>query len=154
GWSCTLASLSCSRTDQLPAGASYPPITVTVNIASSAPSAVTNVAVVSGGGETNAANDTASDVTTIAPPTTVRLFLTSGTTWTVPSDWNNANNTIEVIGGGGGSGGGFGSVLAGGGGGGGGYSKVVNLTLTPNATVSIQVGAGGSAAPSNGAGGT
>ncbi len=31
------------------------------------------------------------------------IFLTSGTSWTVPSDWNNAANTIEVIGGGGGS---------------------------------------------------
>ncbi len=32
------------------------------------------------------------------------IFLTSGTSWTVPSDWNNSNNTIEVIGGGGGGG--------------------------------------------------
>ena len=31
----------------------------------------------------------------------VTIFLTSGTSWTVPSDWNSANNTIEVIGGGG-----------------------------------------------------
>ena len=29
-----------------------------------------------------------------------RVFITSGTSWTVPSDWNSANNTIEVIGGG------------------------------------------------------
>ena len=33
---------------------------------------------------------------------TVVVFLTSGTSWTVPSDWNNAANTVEVIGGGGG----------------------------------------------------
>jgi hypothetical protein len=35
------------------------------------------------------------------------IYLTSlapGVTWTVPSDWNNAANTIEVIGGGGGGG--------------------------------------------------
>ena len=30
------------------------------------------------------------------------ICLTTGTTWTVPSDWNNANNSIEAIGGGGG----------------------------------------------------
>src|SRR3989344_3242542 len=30
------------------------------------------------------------------------IFLTSGTSWTVPADWNSSNNTIEVIGGGGG----------------------------------------------------
>lgn len=30
------------------------------------------------------------------------IFLTSGTSWTVPSDWDSSNNTIEVIGGGGG----------------------------------------------------
>jgi len=26
------------------------------------------------------------------------IFLTSGTSWTVPADWNNANNSIETIG--------------------------------------------------------
>src|SRR5690606_901246 len=30
----------------------------------------------------------------------VTVFLTSGSSWTVPSDWNASNNTIEVIGGG------------------------------------------------------
>ena len=33
---------------------------------------------------------------------TVFVSSTAATTWTVPSDWNNASNTIEVIGGGGG----------------------------------------------------
>src|SRR3989344_4669422 len=39
-----------------------------------------------------------------APQTIViaPLVLTSGTVWVVPSDWDNASNTIEVIGGGGG----------------------------------------------------
>jgi hypothetical protein len=32
----------------------------------------------------------------------VTIFITSGTSWSVPSDWNNSNNTIEGIGGGGG----------------------------------------------------
>jgi len=33
GWSCTLTPLSCTRSDLLAAGSSYPPITVTVNVA-------------------------------------------------------------------------------------------------------------------------
>ena len=61
-------------------------------------------------------------------------------TWTVPSDWNSSNNTIEVIGGGG-------SPSSGGrrgGGGGGAYSKISNLSLTADASVMYVVGSGGS----------
>ena len=73
------------------------------------------------------------------------LYLTSGSTWTVPGDWSNAANKIEVIGGGGGGLGGGGSG-DGGGGGGGGYSSITNLTLTPGSTVSYNVGLGGAGA--------
>jgi uncharacterized repeat protein (TIGR01451 family) len=66
-WNCALATLTCTRSDALAAGASYPPITLTVNVANTAPASVTNIATVSGGGETNTGNDTASDVTTIVP---------------------------------------------------------------------------------------
>ena len=76
-----------------------------------------------------------------ATPTTV-VFLTSGTTWTVPVDWTSANNTIEVIGAGGGGGIGT-TVTSGRGGGGGAYSRISNLSLTPGASVTYQVGAGG-----------
>ncbi|HEV7490578.1 MAG TPA: hypothetical protein VGO25_07210, partial [Rhodanobacteraceae bacterium] len=65
GWTCTLAALSCTRTDALAMGASYPAITLTVNVAANAPASVTNTANVSGGGETNANNDAANDPTTI-----------------------------------------------------------------------------------------
>ena len=63
GWTCTIvsASVQCQRSDALAVGATYPPITITVNIASNAPASVTNTAEVSGGGEVNAANNTASD---------------------------------------------------------------------------------------------
>jgi uncharacterized repeat protein (TIGR01451 family) len=67
GWTCTLATLTCTRTDVVAAGASYPAITLTVNVATSAPASVTNTATVSGGGDTNPANNTASDVTPIGP---------------------------------------------------------------------------------------
>jgi uncharacterized repeat protein (TIGR01451 family) len=65
GWACTLATLTCVEHDQLAPGASYPPITLTVLVASNAPASVTNTARVSGGGEVNTANDTATDVTAI-----------------------------------------------------------------------------------------
>ena len=52
GWSCS--GVTCSRVDALSAGASYPPITVTVNVAADAPPWVTNTAAVSGGGSATA----------------------------------------------------------------------------------------------------
>jgi uncharacterized repeat protein (TIGR01451 family) len=69
GWSCTVASLTCSRSDILDASSNYPAITVTVSVATNAGSSVTNSATVSGGGEVNITNDSASDVTEIVPPT-------------------------------------------------------------------------------------
>jgi hypothetical protein len=65
GWTCVLGTLTCTRNDVLGAGGSYPPITVTVNVANTASSGVTNVATVSGGSEVNTGNDTASDPTTV-----------------------------------------------------------------------------------------
>lgn len=65
GWSVNLATLTATRSDALAAGASYPALTLTVSVASNAPSSVTNMATVSGGGETDTSNDTGSDVTSI-----------------------------------------------------------------------------------------
>jgi uncharacterized repeat protein (TIGR01451 family) len=47
-WVCS--SYSCSRSDALGGGSSYQPITVTVNVASSAPPSVVNMVALSGGG--------------------------------------------------------------------------------------------------------
>lgn len=74
------------------------------------------------------------------------VFLKSGTSWTVPADWNSANNTIRVIGGGGGAcdGGLTGSTCySGSGGGGGAYASVSNVTLTPGTSVAYRVGTAG-----------
>ncbi len=65
GWTCNLGTLSCTRTDALAVSASYPAITLTVNVATTAPSSVINRATVSGGGEANTANNTASDTATV-----------------------------------------------------------------------------------------
>jgi hypothetical protein len=64
GWGCTLATLTCTRSDALAAGGSYP-LTLTVTVAGNAAASVTNGVTVSGGGESNTANDTAADLTTI-----------------------------------------------------------------------------------------
>lgn len=61
--------------------------------------------------------------------------------YTIPADWNSANNSIECIGGGGGAGSGQGVRWAGTPGGGGGYSKVINKVYTP-ATVVKRIVAG------------
>jgi uncharacterized repeat protein (TIGR01451 family) len=66
GWTCSLSPLGCTRSDALGAGASYPPIVVSVDVAADAPASLTNVAAVSGGGEANAGNDSASDVTAVS----------------------------------------------------------------------------------------
>src|SRR2546423_88485 len=76
GWSCTLATLTCTRSDALAAGASYAAITVTVDVATSAPTSVSNSATVSGGGEMNTANDTATDPTVISPAGAPDLTIT------------------------------------------------------------------------------
>jgi hypothetical protein len=76
--------------------------------------------------------------------------LTSGTSWSVPANWNNSVNNVYLIGGGGG---GSGSVVAsstgshnsGSGGGGGGFTALTNTTLTPGGTVSYAIGAAGAA---------
>jgi uncharacterized repeat protein (TIGR01451 family) len=76
GWTCTQPAGPCTRSDALNASASYPVITLTVNVANNAPSSVTNTATVAGGGEVNTSNDTATDPTTINPLGGVLAFLT------------------------------------------------------------------------------
>lgn len=79
-------------------------------------------------------------------------FLTSPTgsnqTYSVPSDWNSSNNSVETIGGGGG-----GHRNKGGGGGGGGYSKQTNISLTPGGSATYRIGALGAEGSTPTAGG-
>jgi hypothetical protein len=94
-----------------------------------------------------------------------RIVLTSGTSYTLPANWNAAQNTIEVLGAGGGGGGGTTGVTngggqgrgGGGGGGGGGYGIFYNWAIPASTTVSYAIGAGGAAGgvgAAGGAGGT
>jgi hypothetical protein len=85
-------------------------------------------------------------VTILFAPTPSTIYLESGTSWKVPSDWNNSNNKIEVIGGGGGGANGASGAggVGGGGGGGGGYSSVTNVSLIRDSQITILIGSGGS----------
>ena len=68
GWTCTTLP-TCTRSDLLIAGASYPPITVTVSVAANATSPkVNNVAVSTTALESNGGNNTAADSTVIVVP--------------------------------------------------------------------------------------
>ncbi len=67
GWTTNLSTLTCTRSDALAAGQSYPDITVTVSVATNAPTLVTNVAALSSSGDSNPNNNTASDQTIILP---------------------------------------------------------------------------------------
>lgn len=93
-----------------------------------------------------------------AAATVTAYLLLSGTSWTVPADWNNSSNTIHMIGGGGGGAGGYASGnnrAAGGGGGGGGYTKLTNQTLSGAITYAIgAAGTAGATSGNGGAGGT
>jgi uncharacterized repeat protein (TIGR01451 family) len=74
GWNC--AANSCSRSDLLNPAENFPPITVTVNVASNASSPQINQVSVSGGGSANAV---ATDSTTIGFKPAVANFVLSDT---------------------------------------------------------------------------
>ena len=78
GWTCGAVgqTITCTRLDALAAGASYPVITVVVNVLQSAGSSLTNTASASGGGQTNTANDSSSDPTTVVSSSDLSLSKT------------------------------------------------------------------------------
>lgn len=90
GWSCSVNT--CSRSDILNGGASYPAITVTVSVASNAPSTVTNTVSVAGGGSVPAS---ANDPTTITPNVPA-LALTKAHSGTFVQGQINATYTVVV----------------------------------------------------------
>lgn len=72
-WNCTLATFTCSTTDQLPSFGISNPITLTVNVDANAPASVSNTLTVSGGGETFTSDNTATDPTSILPAVSVTV---------------------------------------------------------------------------------
>jgi uncharacterized repeat protein (TIGR01451 family) len=81
GWTCPAGTFTCTRSDALAPSAVYPPITVTVNVAANAVSAVLSSATVAGGSEVNTGNDSATDPTTIAGIVSQVLDVTSQIKW-------------------------------------------------------------------------
>ena len=67
GWTCSVSgqTVSCTRTDALAGGGSYPSITVNVNVSQSAPATITNTGVIGGGGDVSPLNDTGTDVASV-----------------------------------------------------------------------------------------
>ncbi len=78
-----------------------------------------------------------------------QIYIISGTSWTVPADWNAGTNSIETLGAGGG-GQTADPSYAGSGGGGGAYSQITNLSLQGGVSIALQVGSGGAAGSTGG----
>jgi uncharacterized repeat protein (TIGR01451 family) len=91
-WNCTLSPLQCTRGDTLFAGTSFEDITLTADVGSSAPASFTASATVSGGGESNTANDTASDPT----QTVAALVLAAQTSSASVTVGGSVNTTLNV----------------------------------------------------------
>ncbi|MEY4731679.1 MAG: hypothetical protein RL681_625, partial [Candidatus Parcubacteria bacterium] len=83
-----------------------------------------------------------------AANTVIIVTSTASTTWVTPNDWNNASNTVEVIGAGGG--GIAGGTSGSGGGAGGGYALKTNVTSTAGASITIQIGSSTAAGATGG----
>jgi uncharacterized repeat protein (TIGR01451 family) len=99
GWACVLGTLTCTRSDALAAGASYPAITLTVDVASDAPYTLTNTANVSltGQSESDTNNNIAQDTTTITPTLAIIAgFRSSVINGRVVVEWETASehNTL------------------------------------------------------------
>ena len=92
GWNCVLATLTCTRSDSLPAGDSYPPITLTVDVANNAASPQVNLAKVEGGGDPTPSTD--EDPTVIL--TDVNLNINKSHQGNFTQGQTGAEYTIEV----------------------------------------------------------
>jgi uncharacterized repeat protein (TIGR01451 family) len=92
GWTCV--ATTCTRSDVLKGGSSYPPITVTVNVAPNATSPQVNQAALSGGGSVSA---NATDPTTLVPAgTPPSLRITKTHSGNFAQGQQNANYTLTV----------------------------------------------------------
>ena len=90
GWNCTLATLTCTRSDFLAAGANYPAVTVTMNVTTNTPASVVNQVSVSGGGAVTAI---ATDLTLIGLPS---LSITNTHTGSIMYPQSGATYTVTV----------------------------------------------------------
>ena len=73
GWTCTVATLACTRTDSVAVGASYPAINLKINVASGLTGNVVTTFTVSGGGDQSPPNNSVTDTTLARTPTSTTL---------------------------------------------------------------------------------
>jgi glucuronoarabinoxylan endo-1,4-beta-xylanase len=93
GWTCTLATLTCTRSDALAAGLSYPPITVVGTVTGTTGQSISIPITIAGGGQTSTANSPGS--ITIAAAYTLGGTV-SGLTGTGLVLQNNGGNNLSV----------------------------------------------------------
>ena len=76
GWTCNIVTqtVTCTRSDALAAGSSYPDITVGVTVDPSAPNSITNTATVAGGNDGDPSNNDASDTITVSSSADVAII--------------------------------------------------------------------------------
>ncbi len=65
GWTCVLATLTCTRADALAPGNQYPPIVLAVSVNVGVTGALQNTGVVTGGGDSDPSNNTDADPVTV-----------------------------------------------------------------------------------------
>ncbi len=93
GWTCTLATLTCTRSDPLSAGFSYPPIVVVGTVTGAIGQSISIPITIAGGGQSSTANSPGS--ITIAAPYTIGGTI-SGLTGTGLVLQNNGGNNLSV----------------------------------------------------------
>jgi uncharacterized repeat protein (TIGR01451 family) len=99
GWSCSAAGqvVTCTHAPPLAPGASLPDLALTLAIGPTAPPVATNTATVSSASyDLNAANNTASDPTTVIP--TLPALVVSKTSQVISDPVNNATNPKRIPG--------------------------------------------------------
>jgi hypothetical protein len=80
GWTCTLATLSCTRADALPVAMGFAAITVTFNVSNTAPANSSATMTVSGGGDAVLTNNTATFGVIVNPAIAIALTGTGTST--------------------------------------------------------------------------
>src|ERR1043166_9643976 len=79
------------------------------------------------------------------PAQATQVFLTSGTTYTIPADAGIGLTSVECVGSGGNGSAGVANTSSGSGGGCGAYAKISNTVLPIGAVLTVQVSTGGGA---------
>jgi uncharacterized repeat protein (TIGR01451 family) len=73
GWTCILATVSCTRSESLPVAMGFSPITVTFDVGKNAPANSTVTMSVSGGSDVNTANNTGTFGVNVTPAIAITL---------------------------------------------------------------------------------